>query len=398
MRATEQLCHKEALSLMRLADFILGNIEPILSEWEVFARSIQAGATMDKLALRDHAEQILRATALDMTSAQTAAQKSSKSKGTQDTGPAGAQLNGASDEHAVGRVESGFDLIAVVAEYRALRASVIRLWRHSAPSFHSNDLEDLTRFNESIDQSLAKAVRSFTRRIDRSRQMFLAILGHDLRNPLHALMMSAQVLSRSGRQDAESLEMAAQISTSASAMAKMINDLLDFTGAGLGSAMPVTPAPMDLEHVCREVIDEMRSAYPQRTLRFDARGDLHGQWDRARLRQVVSNLLGNAIQHGALDGPVDLTANGEAPDVTISVHNGGAPIPADALATIFDPLVRGSSPELQRQRRPGSIGLGLYIARAVVTAHGGSIDVISSASAGTVFTVRLPRRRPGQHA
>jgi signal transduction histidine kinase len=107
---------------------------------------------------------------------------------------------------------------------------------------------------------------------------------------------------------------------------------------------------------------------------------------------VVSNLLGNAVQHGADTGPVELSVRGEDPDVLLAVRNGGPPIPPDALPTIFEPLVRGaSSPELQKQRRPGSIGLGLYIAREVVTAHGGTIGVTSSAEAGTVFTVRLPR-------
>jgi hypothetical protein len=110
---------------------------------------------------------------------------------------------------------------------------------------------------------------------------------------------------------------------------------------------------------------------------------------------VLSNLLGNAVQHGGNAGPVELTARGEGPDdVVLTVRNGGPPIPREALATIFEPLVRGPSDEAQqRRRRPGSIGLGLYIAREVAVAHGGSIDVKSSEEAGTVFTVRLPRRR-----
>ena len=179
---------------MRLADFILANVEPILAEWEAFARGIWPGAKTDPLTLRDHAEDILRATARDMKSAQTTAQQSDKSKGEGDAGAGSESLDGASDVHAVGRVASGFDLLAVVAEYRALRASVIRLWRESSPDPDRRDLDDLTRFNESIDQSLTEAVRSYTERVDRSRQMFLAILGHDLRNPLNSVTMSAALL------------------------------------------------------------------------------------------------------------------------------------------------------------------------------------------------------------
>jgi hypothetical protein len=391
---------------MRLADFILQNLEPILVEWEAFARSVWPGTQRDPRELRDHAADILRATAWDMKSAQTATQQSDKSKGEGDAGAGSDRIDGASDIHAVGRVRSGFDLMAVVAEYRALRASVIRLWRGSAPAPDLRDLDDLTRFNESIDQSLTEAVRSYTERVERSRQMFLAILGHDLRNPLNSMMMSAELLSHTTADDPEAIRAATQIATSAGAMARMIGDLLDFTGSGLGAAMPVSPAATDLKQVCREVVEEMRAAFPTRTLRFDPNGgsggsgrggggaDFNGQWDAARLRQVVSNLLGNALQHGAGDGAVDLVLNGTASDVQLAVHNGGPPIPRDAVATIFDPLVRG--PELQKQRRPGSIGLGLYIAREVVTAHGGTIDVTSSADAGTLFTVTLPRHRPSR--
>jgi signal transduction histidine kinase len=376
---------------MRLADFILGNIEPILAEWEAFARSVWPVKETDPRELRDHAADILRATVSDMKSAQTTAEQSDKSKGEGHAGRDSVRVDRASDVHASGRVRSGFDLLALVAEYRALRASVIRLWRDSAPNPDLRDLDDLTRFNESIDQSLTEAVRSYTQRVDRSRQMFLAILGHDLRNPLNAVAMSAAVLSETPGLDADSLDMASNISTSAAAMTRMIGDLLVFAGSGLGAAMPLSPAAVDLDGLCREVVDEMRAAHPTRTLRYEPRGDLTGEWDAARLRQVVSNLLGNALQHAA--GPVALTAGAEGADVLLAVHNGGPPIPPDVLPTIFDPLVRGSLSEQERRRRPGGLGLGLYIAREVVVAHGGAIEVKSSAEVGTVFAVRLPRRR-----
>lgn len=379
---------------MRLADFILANIEPILAEWEVFARSIWPGAATDPATLRDHAEDILRATASDMMSAQTAAQQSDKSKGDGDAGADSVRVDKASTLHGAGRVQSGFDLMALVSEYRALRATVIRLWRESAPNPDRRDLQDLTRFNESIDQSLAEAARTYTEAVDRSRQMFLGILSHDLRAPLNAIIMSANTLSLTAKLDVDSSEIVSGVSTSAVAMARMINDLLDFTGAGLGAAMPLSPLAMDLESLCREVVEETRAAHPASKVRFQARGDLTGEWDADRLRQVLSNLLGNAAQHGGDSGPVELSASVEGSHVRLAIHNSGPPIPPDALPTIFDPLVRVSSPESQKQRRRGSIGLGLYIAREVALAHGGDIHVESSEEAGTVFTVRLPRRRP----
>ena len=379
---------------MRLADFILANTEPILGEWEAFARGIWPGAAADPATLRDHAKDILRATAADMRSAQTGAEQADKSRGEGRPGEGSDRVDRASDVHAVGRVASGFDLLALVAEYRALRASVLRLWRASGPAPGLSDVDDLIRFNESIDQSLTVAIRSYTDRVDRSRHMFLAILGHDLRNPLNSVMMSAALLARAGGLDGESSRTASGIETSARAMARMIGDLLDFTGGGVGEGMPISPAPLDLGELCAEVVGETRAAHPARSVRVDARGDLTGEWDAARLRQLVSNLLGNAVQHGGDTGPVDLAARADGTThVRLDVRNGGPPIPPDLLPTIFDPLVRGSAAAgPKKQRRPGSIGLGLYIAREVATAHGGTIDVTSAAAEGTVFTVRLPRR------
>jgi len=173
----------------------------------------------------------------------------------------------------------------------------------------------------------------------------------------------------------------------------MILDLLDFAATGLGGAMPVSPAATDLGALCQDAMEEMRAAHPGCTLRCDLHGDLRGEWDPARLRQLISNLLGNAAQHGGEACRAEVSTRADGPDaVVLAVHNDGPPIPPEALPTIFDPLVRGSSAEQERRRRPGSLGLGLYIAREVVTAHGGSIDVRSSAEDGTVFTVRLPRR------
>jgi len=379
---------------MRLADFILQNTEPILGEWESFARSIWPNIGGDPAELRDHALDILHTTVADMNTDQTSAQQSSKSKGVDGGGEESRRLDHASEQHGVGRVESGFKLMEVMAEYRALRASVIRLWRESKPDPDRRDLDDLTRFNESIDQSLTMAAASYTDRIDQSRQLFLAILGHDLRNPLNAMMMAAQAMRIGGLSDAAISETAATMAHSAKAMARMINDLLDFTGTGLGSRMPLSPSPMNLAELCHEVAAEIRAAHPDCSVHcaIDNSRDLTGEWDPARLRQLVSNLLGNAVQHGDSSCRVKISLESGGSEVVLSVYNSGPPIPHEALATLFDPLVRLASPHLQRPRRPGSIGLGLYIARQVVLAHGGAIDVTSSQQEGTVFTVRLPRR------
>jgi signal transduction histidine kinase len=222
--------------------------------------------------------------------------------------------------------------------------------------------------------------------------MFLAILSHDLRNPLNCIRTAAHLVS--GTTDPGTAEALSEIESQTEVMARLISDLIDFASAGVGSAMPLTRGPVDLEKLCREVLDGFRSANPKRTLRFHANGDLTGQWDAARLRQVVSNLLGNALQHGSKDGAIELSAHSDGSTVVFSVHNEGAPIPSEMLATIFDPLVRHATQESAADRVPGSIGLGLYIVREIVLAHGGTIDVVSTRQEGTRFTVRLPRAEP----
>ncbi|MDP1798372.1 MAG: HAMP domain-containing sensor histidine kinase [Planctomycetaceae bacterium] len=375
---------------MQLADFIVENVEPILVEWEAFARGITPGEKMDALALRDHAGEILLATVADMRSVQSSAERSARSRGHRRESD-GASLNGASEQHAIGRLGSGFDLLELVSEYRALRASVLRLWHESESPPHHRDIDDVTRFNESIDQSLAKAVSSYTKRVDQSRDLFLAILSHDLRNPLNSIAMSASLLPHLVQPATEAVHVASQISTDAQVMARMISDLLDYTRTRLGAGMPVSPTSMDLGTLCQELHNEFQSGHPKRHIDLHLEGDLRGRWDADRLRQVISNLLGNAIQHSPENAPVALTIRGETSDIVLTVFNGGPPIPPGELSKIFDPLVRGSSAEHPKANRPGSIGLGLYIAREIAESHGGTITVTSSQASGTSFTVRLPR-------
>lgn len=378
---------------MRLAEFIVENMEAILLEWERFARSLTSGADMDVTALRDHAEAILRSTARDMGSAQTPQQQSDKSKGLGGGGTESDRLDSASKDHAIGRLGSGFDLVEVVSEYRALRASVLHLWRQSTRQADERDLDDLTRFNESIDQSLAEAVRSYSAHVDESRELFLAMLGHDLRAPLNAVMLSAQTFTLTGKLETEQAEIAGRIPHFVRTMTAMIHDLLDFTRTRLGNGIPLSIAPLDLGALCAEVLDEFRAANPDRLFRLRCEGDVHGEWDGARLRQVVSNLVANAVEHGEERGEIALTANGNDSGVVLAVRNDGPPIPSSALPTLFKPFVRGATNPSVSQRRDG-VGLGLFISREIVTAHGGTISVETSEHSGTTFKISLPRKPP----
>ena len=374
---------------MRLADFIEGHCEPILAEWEAFAAtSGPAGQSMDPAALRDHALAMLKIIVVDLRTPQTDAEEVEKSKGNSDSTPSVPDTP--AEVHGSGRAQSGFSVGEMVSEYRALRASVIRLWVAECGSLGEDDLKDLMRFNEAIDQAMAESISRYTEDLDYSKEMFLAILGHDLRSPLGAVIMASQFMLDTGELVEPHLTLAARIARSARRMSQMVSDLLDFTRGSLGSGIPVTRAEMDLGLAVRDVVDEVISAQPDSKFQYNMSGNLRGAWDCARISQVVANLLGNAAEHGIPKSMIDVTAEGEEAEVIIRVHNFGLAIAPEELPALFSPYKRvkpGSVPTVNT----GSLGLGLYIAERIVTAHGGTIDVRSSSEAGTLFTVRLPR-------
>jgi signal transduction histidine kinase len=203
-------------------------------------------------------------------------------------------------------------------------------------------------------------------------------------------MLSAEVVARSGQLDGENAQIASRMVAFGQVMTGMIHDLLDFTRTRLGAGMPLSVAPLDLGTLCEEVLGELRAAHPDRSVRFESVGDLRGEWDAARLRQVLSNLVGNAIEHGDESGAIEVLARSEDSTVVLTVTNQGPVIASSALPTLFDPFVRAAS--MPKNRRRAGIGLGLYIARQIVIAHAGTIEVASSVGTGTVFTVRLPRQ------
>ena len=173
-------------------------------------------------------------------------------------------------------------------------------------------------------------------------------------------------------------------------MNQMVGDLLDLTRSRLGSGVPIVRATMDLAKVAGDAVDEMAAAHPESVFEFKASGDLRGEWDSARISQVLANLLGNAVQHGSAKSTISVTATGDAKEVVLRVHNRGPAIPPSDLHGLFSPLKRLKSGEAA-PAASSSLGLGLYIVERIVTAHGGTIDVSSSNDAGTSFTVHLPR-------
>jgi len=220
----------------------------------------------------------------------------------------------------------------------------------------------------------------------RLNEMFSALLAHDLRSPLSAILASARLLQRRS-DDKAALEAAARIVTSGNRMARMIEDILDLARARLGGGIIVKREPVDFKALVERVLREHQAAAPERTIEAAYEGNLSGSWDPERIAQVTSNLIGNALKHGSAAAPIGVRLDGTERDaVTLVVKNGGV-IPADILPHLFDPF-RGA----QRQSGRGEgLGLGLYIVSQIVQAHDGSVDVKTGAGGETAFHIRLPR-------
>ncbi len=375
---------------MQLPDFIEANIEPILAEWVRFARKHAGAAGMDRTALRDHAAGMLWAIASDIRTPQSALAQRVKSQG-ETPARAGAPPT-AAESHGCQRAASGFSVSEMMAEFRALRASVLHRWTASAGVLAGPDLHDLMRFNEAIDQALAESVAQYTGTVDQSQDMFVAILGHDLRTPLQTVTLVTEHVLAAQLLDAQHAPLMERAVRSARRMGRMIDDLFDFTRSRMGAGLGIAPHETDLAVVATEVVDEMRSASPQHVFEVRVTGDLRGRWDGVRIAQVLTNLVGNAVQHGDAFAPIVVVAHGETDQVVVEVRNRGPAIAAADLAGLFSPFKR-----LRRSSAVGEshhLGLGLYIADQIVRAHNGHM-VVPSDDAATSFAAHLPRLAPG---
>jgi signal transduction histidine kinase len=239
-----------------------------------------------------------------------------------------------------------------------------------------------------INRDIARRKQLEQRLLDAAafQGQFVGILGHDLRNPLSAVAMAATLLQRRGGLTPEQAHSVRLIASSAARMNRMVGQLLDLTRARVGGGIPVDRKAISLSELATSAVEELRIAHPEAEVRLDVESDVRGSWDPDRVAQVISNLVGNAILHGA--GPVDVELRQSGGAATLEVRNGGPPIPADRLLHLFEALrPRGAN---DTTKRSSGLGLGLYIVHEIVAAHGGRIDVSSSEPDGTRIAVTLP--------
>lgn len=360
-----------------------------MAEWEAFAATlIPAAMSMTSLALRDHAPKILEAVAKDLNTSQTRKQQSEKSKGRAPK-VAGAHET-AAQTHAILRARSGFDINQLVAEYRALRASVLRLWMDAGPLDHTGT-EDMIRFNEAIDQAIAESVSYFHVQVERARNLLLGMLGHDMRSPLTTILATASHLAALNAGEQVSAA-ASRLIRSGESMQALLDDLVDFNRTKLGLGIKIELSDIDFARPMAEEVEQLRGAHPHRRIELTVTGDCRAQWDGVRSQQLLRNLVSNAIKYGAPDTPVRVALRCEETEIRLDVTNSGPPIDPSVLSKIFDPLKQGVA--LGDRADRNSIGLGLFIVREIARAHDGEVEVRCDGGE-TTFSVRMPRHQRG---
>jgi signal transduction histidine kinase len=241
-------------------------------------------------------------------------------------------------------------------------------------------------------EEAAEAARRVAEEMDRRRRAvdtILGIVGHDLRNPLGAVHMSAALLMKRGGLEGWQARTVERMRSSAGRMGRIIADLLSYTRTRLGSGIPIEPVEADLGTVVRKVVDELRAANPDREIEIASDGDLTGTWDPDRLEQVASNLVSNAVDHGDPGAPVRVALAGGRGEVSLTVRNEGPGMPPEVLSHLFEPFSKAPD---ERSRKASGLGLGLYIAREIVRGHGGEITA-QARDREIAVTVRLPRRK-----
>ncbi|RFC35263.1 MAG: Signal transduction histidine kinase [Candidatus Nitrotoga sp. SPKER] len=368
---------------MRLAAFIRQNLEIILQEWEDFAVTLPPIKDSNKMQLRDHAQMMLHVICDDLETFQCAQVSIDKSWG---KAPPHSTFT-AAESHAEERINSGLSIEEVMAEYRALRASVLRLWQSKFRQANEHVVQDMIRFNEAVDQSLTESIARYTCLQREAQNVFLAILGHDVRNPLGAISMGSQLLLQDDKLDLKHVNIAKVIRLSVDRANKIVSDLLDFSTTHLGMNIPVTLVQMDFQVECKAIVDELRLFYPKSDIRLEMESDLIVYWDRARIGQALSNLVANAIHHGSPGTAISVTVTKNDNAIQWVIQNQGKVISSEELRCLFNSHKQYSI----KQSADGHLGLGLYVTHLIVEAHKGTIRVTSTANEGTIFTITLPR-------
>ena len=389
---------------MRLSAFIIENKELILQDWEDFARTITPPSlSMDSTALRDHAAFILDTIVLDLDTAQTPQEQTDKSRGEapQADAPSEAQM------HAADRLAAGYTIHQLISEYRAIRASVLRLWAANSPTVMWSDAGDVTRFNEAVDQALAESVVRYAQLVESTIQAqkfaevelrqsnqhkddFLAMLAHELRNPLAPISNAAHLLSASPGNEPMVRQVSAIITRQISHLTHIVDDLLDVSRITRG-LVELHTEPLDVKLIVTSAVEQAQALIEARhhdlVLRLGST-PAFVEGDKTRLVQVLSNLLNNAAKYTPPHGEIVLSLEVREDQALLAVSDNGSGIAPGLLSHIFELFTQA---ERTPDRAQGGLGLGLSLVKNIMALHGGKVQAKSEGlGKGSVFTVTLP--------
>lgn len=369
---------------MKLADFIERNRDAVVEESVEYAATLSPLEGLGVEVLRDHIPLILDAVVLDLRTPQNRAQSRVKSRG--EGALRDRQQETAAHIHGNLRAQVGLSIEQLVAEYRALRASVLRRWVEGG-GLSVDALAESIRFNEAIDQAVAESVAHFSEEVERRRQIFLGVLGHDLRGPLNAIVLTSELISQLAS-DARVSEHSTRLIVSGRRMSALLDDLLEYNKRAIGAGIVISPSPVDLAKACQEELEILQAALPNTRLVFDVQGATEGDFDASRIREALANLVSNATHHGSLEAPVRIDLHGTDRHMSLTVENQLKEGTPEFREAMFEPFVR--APDTGRESE--HLGLGLFTVREIVRAHGG--DVRAHTKDGCVsFTLKLPKGR-----
>ena len=389
---------------MRLSVFIEQHKESIVQSWENFARTISPPAlTMDRTGLRDHVSLILDSIIVDLDTAQTPQEQSQKSWG---EAPAPNTPSHA-HAHAADRLASGYTVFQLISEYRAMRASVLRLWAANSPAVMWSDAGDVTRFNEAVDQALAESVMRYAslvestiqvqkiaevelRQSNRHKDDFLAMLAHELRNPLAPIGTAAQLLVMSPGNEVMVRQVSAIINRQMSHLTHIVDDLLDVSRITRG-LVELHTEPLDLKLIVSSAVEQaqalIEACHHQLILKLGST-PAFVEGDKTRLVQVLSNLLNNAAKYTPPNGEIVLSLDVREDQVQLAVSDNGSGIAPNLIPHIFELFTQA---DRTLDRAQGGLGLGLSLVKNIITLHGGEVGAESEGlGKGSVFTIKLP--------
>lgn len=364
---------------MQLARFLETAREPIMVAVASYARSIPALRDTDEKTLRDHLPHLLDAIAADLRNSQSRAQSIAKSLG---DGPVSLTTTSA-QIHGLLRAQRGITIEQLVAEFRALRSSILRLWTDAYP-VSTDSMEEINRFHEAVDQAVAESVEFFAQERERWRQIFLGVLGHDLRGPLNAVGLTVQLMRKRGSAPADQVEL---LSRGVKRLSSLLDSLLEYNRAGFGTGMVLHRGPTDVAAICAAELELLKAALPEAHIDFDFHREIIADVDPSQVREALANLVTNAVKHGLSSRPVTVSLEDGPDHISLMVENAGH-IPPEEIELLFEPLRQRETPSVKTERT--HLGLGLFIARQIARAHGG--DATGCSGDGLVrFTIELPK-------